>query len=169
MTGIDIAIVVALVVSGVVSFLRGFFREALSLATWVISVLITLTYTSRFATLFPSHHVQSPEARATISAITLFLICMCIGWVARWLCRRILADMRLGLVDRMIGVFFGLGRGVVLVTLLVLAAHLAPTLQQEAWWSESKLLSRFDILARAVHTRLPGDVSQHFAFSPASI
>ena len=164
MTGVDIIIIVVLVVSGVVSFLRGFLREALNLATWVGSILITLGYTSRFATLLPRDTIQSPEARATISALTLFTICMCVGWLARFLCRRIFANSQLGMVDRIIGVFFGLVRGVVVVALFVLAAHLAPSLQQEAWWHDSKLLSRFDDIARAINDRLPQDVAQHFSF-----
>lgn len=168
MTGIDIAIIFVLVISAVISFVRGFFREALSLATWVGAVVITLAYTSRFSTLLPEDSIQSPAARATISAIVLFLICLAIGWLARWLCRRIVAGAKLGMFDRVLGVFFGIARGVVIVALLVLSAHLAPSLQQESWWGESELLPRFGELARAIHERLPADVAQHFEFSPVS-
>lgn len=168
MTGIDILIIAVLVVSGIISYVRGFFREAISLATWVAAILVTLAYTSRFATLLPQETIQSPAARATISAIVLFLICMVVGWLARWLCLRIMAGMPLRIVDRIIGVFFGVARGVVIVALLVLAAHLAPSLQQETWWNASHLLPRFDELARAIHRQLPQDVAQHFFFSPVS-
>ncbi len=169
MTGIDIAIIVVLVVSGVISYLRGFFREAISLATWVGAILVTLAFTSRFATLLPRDTIQSPAARATISAIVLFIICLTVGWLARWLLLRIMAGMPLRIVDRIIGVFFGVARGVVIVALLVLSAHLAPSLQQETWWNESRLLPRFDQIARVIHRQLPQDVAQHFFFSPVSI
>lgn len=169
MTGIDIVILVVLAVSGIVSYLRGFFREAISLITWLAAILITLSYTSRFATLLPRDSIQSTAARATISAILLFAICMAVGWVARWLFRRIMAGNPLRFVDRLIGVFFGIARGIVIVALVVLAAHLAPSLQQERWWNESLLLPQFDKLARAIHEQLPQDVAQHFFFSPVSI
>ncbi len=168
MIGIDIAIVIVLLISGAISFWRGFFREALSLITWVGAILITLAYTSRFATLLPRDSIQSPEARATISAIALFLICMAIGMIARWLFGRIMAGRKRGITDRLIGVVFGLARGVVIVALLVLVAHLAPSLQQEPWWLESELLPEFDKVARSIHEQLPEDVAQHFQFSPAS-
>ena len=164
MTGIDIAIVVVLLISGAFSFVRGFFREALSLATWVGAILITLAYTSRFSTLLPRDSFQSPAARATISAIALFLICLCIGWLARWLINQIVGGAKPGKYDRMVGVLFGVARGAVIVVLCVLAAHLAPSLQQESWWLSSRLLPQFDAFAQIIHQQLPGEVAQHFVF-----
>lgn len=169
MTGIDIAIIIVLLLSAVPSYVRGFLREAISLATWVGAVVITLAYTSRFSTLLPRDVIQSPAARATISAIALFMICLSIGWLARWLCRRIIAGRKVGVPDRLLGALFGLARGGVLVALVVLAAHLAPTLQQEAWWSASRLLPYWEELAEAIHERLPEDVAQHFVFTTVSI
>ena len=164
MSGIDIAIIVVVLLSASISYFRGFFKEAMSLLVWVGAILITLGFASRFASLIPVEAIATPSARLAVSSVVLFLGTLLVGALANFLLRRILAGARLKLVDRIIGVVFGLARGVVIVALIVLVANLAPELKQERWWSESELLPEFQDMARAIHGQLPLEVAQHFDF-----
>ena len=168
MSGIDLAIVIIILVSALVGFVRGFFKEAVSLLTWVFAVLITLAFTSRFATLLPREAIESPTARAGISAVVLFLGCMLIGALIGWLVSKVVDATPFRPFDRTFGVGFGLVRGAVIICLLVLSANLVPTIKQETWWQGSRLLPPFQFVAKQVHARLPRDIAQHFDFASAT-
>ena len=64
------------------------------------------------------------------------------------------------------GVAFGVVRGAIIVSLLVLAGNLVPALKQESWWRDSLLLPRFQTVAKFVHAQLPDTIGQHFDFTP---
>lgn len=168
MSGIDLVVLITIAVSALVSLVRGFVREFVSLATWLSAIAITVLFTSRFATLLPRETIESPTARTAISAATLFIGCMLIGSLVSWLVGRIVAGSRVGLFDRIFGVFFGLARGFLIIALLVLSANLVPTLKQETWWRTSLFLPNFQVVARFIHARLPIEIGQHFDFSTPS-
>jgi len=145
--------------------MRGFFREAVSLATWIMAILITLMFTSKFSTLLPSDTIETPVARASISAIILFFGTLAIGAMISWLFQRIVDSTSLSNIDRFAGVAFGIGRGLILVVLLVLAAHLTPSVKQESAWKGSATMPYFEKAARYIHAQLPESIANHFDFS----
>ena len=162
MSEVDLVIIAGVGFSAVLSFFRGVIREALSLFVWLAAILISLYYSSRFASLLPIDAVQNPLARANISAVMLFLGTMIVGTIAKWFVTRIIAGTSLSVVDRLGGVIFGAIRGSVIVTLLVLGANLAPELKSEPWWQSSKLIPRFQSMAAVIHAGLPETVGRHF-------
>ncbi len=165
MSGIDLAVLAVILVSALISFMRGFFREAVSLATWIMAILITLMFTSKFSTLLPTETIETPVARASISAMILFFGTLAIGAMISWLFQRIVDNNSLTKIDRTAGVVFGCGRGVIIVVLLVLAAHLSPSIKQETWWKGSATMPYFEYAARLLHAQLPGSIATHFDFS----
>jgi len=167
-SSIDLLVLILILVSAFVSFVRGAVKEVVSLATWILAIVIAVTFSSRFATILPRDTIESPAARAGISAAILFLGCLAVGTLVGYLVRKMTERGPLGIVDRFAGAFFGSVRGVVIVVLLVLAANLVPSVKQETWWRSSWLLPRFQIVARELHARLPPDIAQHFDFSTST-
>ncbi len=163
---VDLVILGIFALSALISVMRGFFREAMSLAIWGGAVIITLAYSDRIATLLPIERVESQQARATISAVVLFAGTLLAGNLINWVLGRIMARKTLNIADRVTGVFFGMVRGLIIVSLLVLAANLVPELKQEPWWVESTLLPKIQPVAQFVHARLPEEIGQHFDFPP---
>ena len=166
MSEVDLVILAVIIFSAIISFMRGFSREAMSLGTWVLAIVITLMYTSRFSVLLPIDTVQSPQARATISALGLFVGTLFMGGVINWVFERIMSRSSIGKADRAVGVGFGIIRGVLIVSLLVLAANLVPELKQEVWWRNSAALPQFQKIAESMHAKLPDGIAQHFDFTP---
>ena len=164
MSGIDLAVLAVIVLSAFISFMRGFFREAVSLAMWVMAILITLTFTAQFSTLLPDT-IEPAAARASISSMILFFGTLAIGTIISWLFQRIVDSASLTKIDRFAGVAFGMARGCILVILLVLAAHLTPAMKQEVWWRESATMPYFEKAARYLHAQLPATIATHFDFS----
>ena len=165
MSEVDLVIIAGIGFSAILSFFRGVISEALSLLVWIAAILISLYYSSRFASLLPIDTVQSPLARANISAVLLFLGTFFVGTIAKWFVMRIFAGTSLSVIDRLGGVGFGAIRGAVIVTLLVLGANLAPDLKTERWWQNSKLIPRFQKAAAVIHAGLPETVGRHFDFN----
>ena len=164
MSIVDGIILTVLVVSVLVSFVRGFSREFMSLATWIVAILVTLFLSRQFATLLPKDTIESVTARLSISAITLFIGCLMLGGLINYLFQLIHSGNEIGWLNRTAGVLFGLGRGVVIVSMVVLGAHLFPGMQQEVWWQESRLLPNFDKFAASIHKGLPLELANHFDF-----
>lgn len=167
-SGIDLLILLVIVVSVVISLIRGFFKEAISLATWVGAILITLMFTSRFASLLPRSTIESPEARQAISALTLFICSMIVGGMINFLFQKILTASDRGRLDMWLGIGFGTVRGFVIVTLLVLLANLFPGFKQETWWRQSAFIPPTQKAARFIHAQLPSELARHFDFSATS-
>jgi len=165
MTGIDWIILAILVVSAVVSYVRGFYRELVKFFIWVAAIGIMLSYTANFASLLPIDTVESPQARLSISACILFFSTLLVGGLANWLAMKILAARRQDKFDRIGGVVFGLIRGLVGITLLVLLANLMPNIKQENWWQDSFTMPVFQRMAQSVYIRLPDEIAQHFSFT----
>ena len=166
MSEVDLVILAVIIFSAIISFMRGLSREAMSLGTWLVAITVTLVYTSRFSVLLPIDTVQSPQARATISALSLFVGTLFMGGIINWVFERIMSRSTIGKWDRAIGVGFGIVRGVIIVSLLVLAANLVPELKQEGWWRNSAALPTLQKIAESMHAKLPDGIAQHFDFTP---
>jgi len=72
------------------------------------------------------------------------------GNLINWVFERIISKSAIGNVDRAIGVVFGVLRGIIIVSLLVLAANLVPELRQEGWWRDSSALPKFQDIAESI-------------------
>lgn len=140
----------------------------MGLFQWLAAILITLFFANRFASLLPMDMVESPLARATISSFILFFGTLAVCTIIIWFLERIFPRAALTRLDRGMGLGFGFVRGIVLVSLLVLAANLVPDLKQETWWRESRLVSKFQKVAKFLHARLPDSIGQHFDVSTNS-
>jgi len=80
---------------------------------------------------------------------------------------KIVERRRQKLFDRVGGVVFGLLRGLIIASLLVLLANLTPNIKQEQWWRGSAFLPALQYIAKGIHNQLPDEVAQHFSFSSA--
>jgi len=165
MTGIDIGILVIIAISTIISVIRGFFTEAVSLLTWVAALVIATLYAHQFGNLFRVH-IEHDLARGVLAWMILFVGTMIIGGLINYLFSKLRAGVQLGAMDRVVGLFFGFLRGVLIVVLIVMAAHLDffTSLRDSEVWHESKLLPYHVRAARAMHGLLPADVGEFFDF-----
>lgn len=156
MTLIDTGIILILLISIVVSVVRGFFREAVGLVTLVLALLIATLFAPQFGSLF-SEQVDSPMARGVVAWIILFAGAYLIGMLIRYLFGKLREGKPLRLFDRMIGGIFGMLRGLLIVSLIVMAAHLDTfsSLRDDQMWHTSRLLPVFVDTSEKIHTLLP--------------
>ena len=81
-----------------------------------------------------------------VSFTILFVMTLIITALLNRLAGQLVTRTGLSGTDRMIGMIFGIARGVVVVSVLVLLAGLT-TMPQDPWWHESVLIDVFHKLA----------------------
>ena len=69
----------------------------------------------------------------------ILILVLLVGWLVGMLLSYFTRTLGLGPLDRVIGVFFGIARGMVLVGLLIIGAELLQ-MNHEDWWNRSKLV-----------------------------
>ncbi len=138
MNGADYLILAVLFVSLVLGFFRGFMREAVSLIAWLGGIWLAW----RFAYLVEPHLgglVADPPA-STWAARALILVGVILaGWLVASLLSYFIRPGLSLVVDRLLGLFFGLVRGAVVLAVLVMLGQLAQ-LDDVDWWQESRLV-----------------------------
>ena len=162
MIWVDYAILAILAISAVISVFRGFIREALSLVGWVAAVWLSITFAGDLATVLEGQ-VEVPSVRQAMAFFAIFVGVLLLTAVGIWVAGLLVDKTGLTGTDRMLGVIFGLARGVVIVALLVVAAGLTP-LPQDPWWQEATLLPHFESMAREIRDLLPADIAARLSY-----
>lgn len=162
-TWVDLVIIGIVFFSAIVSLLRGFVKEVISLASWVLAFWVSVVFSSQLAPLLPAS-IELPSIRLAVAFVVLFLLTLIVGAVINFLLSQLVKKTGLSGTDRSVGMIFGIVRGVLLVTVLVLLGGLTP-MPQDPWWQDSVLIGYFEQLAVWAQDMLPAEVAEHFQFS----
>lgn len=158
----DFIVLSIIVLSVVVSLMRGFVKEAMSLAGWLLALWISMTFSSGMAELF-GDSIKDPTLRLLAAFICLFVLSLIVGAIINFFASQFVQRAGLTGIDRTIGGVFGLLRGVLLVTIIVMLLGLT-TLPKEAWWDESFFMFRFEVIATWLKDLLPDDIARYFNY-----
>lgn len=162
MTWVDFAILGIIAISAILALFRGFIREALSLATWLLAIWIALVF-ARPASHFLEGFIHSGSLRLAIAYIGLFILTLIVGVLINHMAGKLVKASGFSGTDRMLGVLFGIGRGIAVVTLLVVLAGFTP-MPRDNWWQQSIFVYQFEPLAVWVRNRLPPDMAKQIRF-----
>ena len=157
LTAADYVLLTILAVSMGVGLWRGFIVEVLSLTAWVAAFWLTIAFGSSVSAWFGG--AESPSAR-------LFLVVLLGGGAITWLIGRAIAETGLSPTDRVLGLGFGLARGVVLACVAVMLLGFTPV-PRDDWWRESKLLPEAQRGAEWMAGFLPPAAAEYLDFSDA--
>jgi membrane protein required for colicin V production len=153
---VDIAIPAIIVVSALFSLVRGFVREALALAGWIAAVWVALRYARPLAGEFLTW-IDLPSARLVIAFTFLFVVTLVLAAMVIRLAAALVEKSGLTGTDRLIGLVFGLARGVLVVAALVLLAGMT-TMPQANWWEQSQFIGVFEQLAIWLQQHVAPDI-----------
>ncbi len=173
-TWIDIIIVVIFLISTTIALLRGFVREAVSIATWIVAIWLALRYSEQVSFLLPSvidsanfslgESGYGSNLRAGISFVLIMVGTLVFGALINYVLSQIMKTYILRGVDRVLGLFFGLARASIIITILIMTAAALTALPQSSSWKTSSLIKPFEYAAVWVVQRLPDRYAQHFKF-----
>lgn len=163
MIWVDYLIIGIIFLSGLISLARGFARETLSLAAWGIAFWLALSFSPQVAEWLVGVISVPPSLRLAIAFFLLLLLALLIAAIVNHLLIKLVHTTGLTGTDRMLGVIFGIARGVAIVTVLVLLAGMTP-MPQDPWWRNSQLLNYFQGLALWARNFMPPDIAGHIQF-----
>jgi membrane protein required for colicin V production len=136
----DLLIIVVLVVSVVSAFIKGFFVEVFSLAGVILGLFVAAANYGA-ATPWVLRVVQNREAATLIAFLLIALMVMVLAGLAGRLVRGLFRGVGLGVVDRLLGAAFGLVKGCVVVTLVLMG--IVAFLPRQDWLGSSRLAPVF--------------------------
>lgn len=139
MNGADYLILAVLALSMLLGMIRGFVREAIAILAW----LGGLWFAWRYAPLLEPYMggmIGEPPVSIWAARVLIVIAVLVVGWLVAGVLSYFLRDSSLSIaVDRLLGLFFGLVRGVVVVAAFVLLGQFVE-MTRIGWWQESRLL-----------------------------
>jgi len=158
----DYLVLLVLACSVVISMLRGLVREVLSLASWIIALVVANAYGEALAQMLPEV-IPGESTRLIVGFIVLFIgTRLLMGLVTRAMSEVVKAS-GLSLIDRSLGAVFGLARGAVIVLAVVLLCG-TTSIPQQPFWKEARFSSLAETAADTAKPYLPGQFAQHVHF-----
>lgn len=122
MTFIDWTILAILIISSLISLKRGFVKEALSLATWILALIIARMFSAKLA-FFLTDLILSPNWRLAAAFAILFATTLVVGAMINHLLSEVIRMTGLTGTDRVLGMVFGVLRGLIIVVVLLALAR----------------------------------------------
>ncbi|AMO56824.1 colicin V production CvpA [Endozoicomonas montiporae] len=144
-TWIDWIITAIVIVSALISLKRGFFKEVLSLLTWIAALFIAWSFGGSLS-LYLNDFIETPSLRLITASVLLFIATLLVGGLVNKIFATLVQATGLTGTDRLLGMVFGALRGCLMVILLVGLMSFAP-LEDDLAWKNSALLPHFMMLA----------------------
>ena len=146
MNWVDYAIIGVIILSALISIVRGFVKEALSLISWVLAFFIAsrfYMYITSYLTYFDSDVIRIAVAIAILFISTL-IVCAIISYIIGQLVQK----TGLSGTDRVLGICFGVIRGILVVALVLFFIDTFTPLSQSQEWKQSQLIPHFHFIIR---------------------
>lgn len=145
MIWVDFTLIGLIFIAIVTGLLRGFIKEVFSLGFWILASWVSLRFSREFSGFLVSA-ISHPSARMLVSFVALLAITLGLGGLIGFLLSVLAKNNKLTFMDRFGGMVFGVIRGIIMVTVIIILAGLTP-LPKDSWWTESTLIPPFQLLA----------------------
>ena len=137
MNWLDYLLIAIVGLSAAISLIRGFVREAISLAGLVAAFFVA-SHFSPVAADWYAAWLPSAVLRELAGFATLFVLVTMAAGLVGWLAGKLVDAAHLTATDRMLGLFFGAARGLLLIGLAFLI-YTSLAGRPGPWIAESKL------------------------------
>jgi membrane protein required for colicin V production len=138
LTGADVFLILVLLGSTIIGLLRGLVREAVSLLFWIVAIWAAWKLGSAVEPHLGGL-LADPNVAPWVGRLVILILVLLAGWVIGMLLSYFTRSLGLGWMDRILGLLFGLLRGLVLMGLIIIGGELL-NLHHEEWWGRSKMV-----------------------------
>jgi membrane protein required for colicin V production len=159
LVALDWIILAILVVSMALGAWRGLVYEVLSVMGWFAAFIVAQLHAANVGQLLPMHGATDALRYAAGFVITFIASAFAAGLLA-WLAKKLIETVGLRPVDRTLGAFFGLLRGVVILLAATTAVLMTP-LKDGDWWKQSAAAGVLSATLRGIKPLLPNEVGQY--------
>ncbi|QHG92558.1 colicin V synthesis protein [Coxiella endosymbiont of Amblyomma sculptum] len=154
---IDFSIVGTVFLSIVVSFFRGFVRESISLIVWIFAVIVAFKF-SEPVQVFLHPWIGLGSLRYAIAFGVLFLAVLISGAFINSMMCALVKKIDLTITDRLLGIFFGAGRGLFIVAILLTFFGIGGIEEEKSAIAQSQLAPKFEPIAMWLHQFVPSQI-----------
>lgn len=141
LSGIDFAIISIIGVSVVTGLFRGVVKEIMALSIWVLALWLASHYSS-FLASYLKPYIQQTEIRSVVGFIALTLLILLAGGLLNTAMSFVIVRSGLSSTDRLLGMIFGWGRGVLIIALMIVVAQMTG-LSDKSYVKNSKFYPQF--------------------------
>ena len=162
MTAFDYAVLTIVGLSVIFSVMRGMIKEVLSILGWVAAFYVGRTYTSQLLPMMPVD-IPSESLRILAAFLVLFLATLLLSTLLAIAISTVFKKVGLGWLDRLLGAFFGVFRGLLIICILVFLAGLTE-LPKDARWKNAMFSSPIEALVISMLPWLPEGIAKHVKY-----
>lgn len=163
MTGFDYLVIGIVAVSLLFGLLRGVVGEIIALAAWGVGIFAAIEFGAAVGhSVFAG--LSDPALRTLAGCVVIFVGILVSMAVLNMVVRSMVKALGLSVSDRILGMIFGLTRGVLVCMVLVGLGGMtsAPT---QPWWRNATLAAPLETVVMAVKPWLPDDLAKRIRFS----
>ncbi|MCU0953166.1 MAG: CvpA family protein [Hyphomicrobium sp.] len=168
LTYLDAALIAVSLISGLLAMYRGLTRELLSIVSWAVAALavlyFVLNYKKLAEDLAAQMGTQVPIAQIAIGAVIFLIVLIVVHLITSRISDAIL-DSSVGMIDRILGFFFGVVRGFILVVIpyMFYESFIPDPANQQPWVRDSASLpyikSTGNTIRSVLETHMPSSLT----------
>lgn len=156
----DAALGGTVIISALVGLGRGLIKEILSLVAWLVALWVAYLFAEQIAEQFIRQFIPDTLISYLAAFGLLFIGALFLCGLLNILIVSLFNAAGLSGFDRLLGMLFGLARGAVIGALLVMFAAFIPSITQESFWKQSKLVPSFLNLANWGVAQMPANIQE---------
>ena len=150
---LDWVALAVLLLSLVIGLWRGLVYELISLAAWVAAFVLAQWFGADVAKLLPMAGAGE-SLRYAAGFVLTFVVALFLGGLMALLVKKLVTVVGLAPFDRVLGAFFGVVRGLVILLAITAVVALTP-LKSALWWQESKAANALTSVLKGLKPVLP--------------
>ena len=163
MTLFDYVVLGIIAASLLLGFWRGVVGEMLSLAAWVLAFFAARMFGPELGEALFTGKIVEPGWRLVAGYAVAFIGVLLVVALVKLAVRGLLKALGLGLTDRMLGVLFGILRGVLVCVVLVALGGMTSAPRQ-GWWMAATLSPPLETAVLILRPWLPDDLAKRIHF-----
>ncbi len=159
MTVFDYAVLGIIGLSVIVSLMRGAVREIISFLGWLVAFYVARTYSFLLIPYLPQAIPTAAFKAMVAFVVTFTVILFCVSIIAI-VVSSIVKLLGLGWLDRFLGGFVGLLRGLLIVCVFVMLAGMTD-LPKDSRWVNAMLSSPLEAIVISLLPLMPESIAKH--------
>lgn len=128
----DLIFLGIILLSAILALFRGAIAEIFSLGVWIISFIVLHRFSFLLDKYIPDN-ISNPFIRSGIIFVSSFIIVAILMAIIKHLCTSIINGIGLGGLNRLLGMMFGIMRGILICAVLILIIEILKLDSQNSW------------------------------------
>lgn len=162
MTSFDYAVLIIVGLSIILSVMRGLVREVLAILGWVAAFYVAKTYTNQLLPMMPAD-IPTESLRILAAFVVLFFATLLVASLLAIALSAIFGKLGLGWINRLLGALFGVARGLLIVSVIVLLAGLTD-FPKDARWRNAMFSAPIEALVISALPWVPDTIAKRIKY-----